>query len=79
MKARTIARTKRIVLDPRVMVGKPVIRGTRITVEHILNLLAQEETVDQIVSEYPRLTEAHVYAAIEYAYHQVANEEIYAF
>jgi uncharacterized protein (DUF433 family) len=45
-----------ITSDPKVMMGKPVIAGTRITVELILEKLAAGETVDQIVAEHPRLT-----------------------
>lgn len=45
----------RIVLDPKVMVGKPVIRGTRLTVDFILNLLAHGTTEDDILNEYKGL------------------------
>lgn len=78
MKQKILPVTQRIVVDPRVMVGQPVVRGTRITVEHILNLLEHGQTVDAVVSEYPRLTEDDVYAAIGYARSQIANEEIYS-
>jgi uncharacterized protein (DUF433 family) len=57
----------RIVADPRIMEGKPVIEGTRITVELILTRLAEGLTVADIVQEYPHLTAAQVTAAIEYA------------
>ena len=43
---------ERIALDPKIMVGKPVIRGTRLTVQYILNLLAHGVTVDEILQEY---------------------------
>jgi len=43
---------ERITVNPKVMVGKPIIRGTRLTVEYILNLLAYGATVTEIVSEY---------------------------
>jgi uncharacterized protein (DUF433 family) len=46
----------RIQSDPKVMMGKPVIRGTRITVEHILRCLAAGDNVDQLLSDHPRLT-----------------------
>jgi len=46
---------ERIALDPRVMVGKPVIRGTRLTVEYILNLLAHGATEAEILQEYEGL------------------------
>lgn len=47
---------ERIVLDPKVMTGKPVIRGTRLTVEYILNLLAHGATVEEVLEEYDGLT-----------------------
>jgi uncharacterized protein (DUF433 family) len=48
---------KRITINPKVMVGKPVIRGTRLTVEYILNLLAHGATVAEILEEYEDLTQ----------------------
>ncbi len=56
-----------ITSDPKVMMGKPTIAGTRITVELILEKLAAGETVEQILSEHPRLTEEGVRAAIAFA------------
>jgi uncharacterized protein (DUF433 family) len=58
---------KRVVLNPRVMVGKPVIRGTRLTVEYILNLLAHGATVDEIVAEYDGLSVEDVQACLLFA------------
>jgi uncharacterized protein (DUF433 family) len=58
---------KRIEINPKIMVGKPVIRGTRITVELILEQLALGLSVDDVLSEYPRLTRDDVRAALEYA------------
>ena len=48
---------ERIVLNPKVMVGKPVIKGTRLTVEYILNLLAHGATVTEILEEYKGLVQ----------------------
>lgn len=45
--------TKRIIIDPEIMVGKPIIKGTRITVEHILDLLGQGITIPEILQDYP--------------------------
>ena len=56
-----------ITCDPKVMMGKPVIRGTRITVELILEKLAAGESVDQILSEHPRMTAEAIRAAIGFA------------
>jgi uncharacterized protein (DUF433 family) len=56
-----------IVSNPRVMMGKPVIVGTRITVESILEKLAAGERVEQILDEHPRLTEDGIRAALAFA------------
>ncbi len=57
----------RIVVDPKVLVGKPVIRGTRIAVEFLLDLLANGWTNEQILANYPHLTGDDVQAALHYA------------
>jgi uncharacterized protein (DUF433 family) len=56
-----------ITSDPKIMMGKPTLTGTRITVELILEKLAAGETVDQILSEHPRLTAEGIRAAIAFA------------
>ncbi len=56
-----------IISDPNVMVGKPVIRGTRITVELILQKLAAGQTVEQILEDYPHITREGIGAALEFA------------
>jgi uncharacterized protein (DUF433 family) len=58
---------ERITLDPRIMVGKPVIRGTRLTVEYILNLLAHGATVAEILEEYHGLTQEDIQACLLFA------------
>jgi len=57
----------RITLDPKVMVGKPVISGTRLTVEYILNLLAHGETAESIIEEYPGLALEDIQACLLFA------------
>ena len=57
----------RISLDPQVMVGKPVIRGTRLTVEYILNLLGHGESIESIMDEYPSLTVEDIQACLLFA------------
>jgi len=52
----------RITIDPQVMVGKPVIRGTRLTVDYVLNLMAHGATTTEIIMEYGDLTEADIQA-----------------
>jgi uncharacterized protein (DUF433 family) len=66
----------RIEIDPKVMMGKPVIRGTRITVELILRKLSEGATEADLLDAYPRLTRADVQAAIRYAADTLAHEEI---
>ena len=56
-----------ITSDPKVMMGKPVIAGTRITVEHILEELAQGSTIEELLESHPRLTREAVQAALAYA------------
>ncbi len=58
---------ERITLDPRVMVGKPVIRGTRLTVEYMLKLLASGATIADILDEYHGLTPDDIRACLLFA------------
>ncbi|MBC7259507.1 MAG: DUF433 domain-containing protein [Chloroflexi bacterium] len=64
---------ERIALNPKVMVGKPVIRGTRLTVEYILNLLAHGATVTEILEEYQGLTPEDIQACLLFATKCLAN------
>lgn len=57
----------RITINPKVMVGKPVIKGTRLTVEYILNLLTHEATTAEILEEYEGLTEYDIHACLLFA------------
>ena len=59
----------RIILDPKVMVGKPVIQGTRLTVDFILNLLAHGATEDEILNEYQGLEIEDIQACFLFATH----------
>lgn len=58
---------ERITINPKVMVGKPVIRGTRLTVEYILNLLAHGATPEEILQEYQGLTYEDIQACLLFA------------
>jgi len=58
--------TERIVIDPAVMMGKPVIRGTRITVELILRKLAEGAAEADVLEDYPHLTTEDIRAAVAY-------------
>jgi len=58
---------ERIVLDPNVMVGKPVIRGTRLSVEYILNLLGHGEPIEAVLAEYEGLAVEDIRACLLFA------------
>lgn len=68
---------KRIEVNPDIMFGKPVIKGTRITVEIILQKLADGETKEEILNSYPKLTELDIQSAINYAADLVSREETF--
>jgi len=67
---------QRIEVNPKVMVGKPVIKGTRIPVELILRLLAQGITVEELLEDYPHLAKEDIQAALLYAAGVLADEEV---
>ena len=67
--------TDRIEVNPKIMLGKPVIRGTRITVELILRKLSEGAREADLLDAYPRLTTEDIKAAIGYAADTVAHEE----
>lgn len=66
----------RITFNPNILQGKPIIKGTRISVEFILELLASGMRPEDIITEYPRLKLGDVRAAIEYAAKTVKREDI---
>lgn len=66
-----------IISIPNVMMGKPVIAGTRVTVESILEKLGAGETIEQIVAAHPRLTKESVLAAISFAKEALRADVIY--
>jgi len=67
---------ERIEINPQILAGKPVIKGTRISVELILRMLSQGISVEEILEEYPHLTEEDVKAALAYAAEALAVEEV---
>lgn len=67
--------SERIQLDPSIMLGKPVIKGTRITVELILRKLAEGMTPEQLLQAYNQLSQEDISAALTYASDIIANEE----
>ena len=65
-------KNSRISIDPRVMHGQPVVRGTRISVELVLDHLADGYLPEEIIAEYPKLTRSDIRAAVEFAKQAVA-------
>ncbi len=68
---------ERIAIDPKVLAGKPVIRGTRIAVEFLLELLAEGWTREQVLTNYPQLTTEDIQAALHYAAEALKEEQIF--
>jgi uncharacterized protein (DUF433 family) len=66
----------RITADPKIFGGKPIIRGLRISVELVLSLLAQGETVEAILDDYPDLEAADIRACLAYAHAVIANDRL---
>jgi uncharacterized protein (DUF433 family) len=67
---------QRVVLDPKGMVGKPVVRGTRLTVEHILNLLAHGASDAEILGEYKHVTKEDIQACLLFASRSLGNRDL---
>ncbi|MEW6419706.1 MAG: DUF433 domain-containing protein [Nitrospirota bacterium] len=67
---------KRITFNPSIFGGKPIIRGMRIAVEHILGMLAAGSTIDEILEGYPFLEKEDIQACLVYAHRMVAHERI---
>jgi len=67
----------RITVDPKVLVGKPVIKGTRISVEFVVDLLANGWTQEQILASYPHLTGEDIRACLAYASELLHSEKVF--
>lgn len=67
---------KRIICDPKILGGKPIIKGTRISVEFVLELLRSGMSFENILKEYAHLTRADLEAAVAFARQAVSREEI---
>jgi uncharacterized protein (DUF433 family) len=67
----------RIMVNPKILVGKPVIKGTRLAVEFLVELLANGWTHEQILKNYPHLTEEDIQAALHYATEVLKQEHVY--
>jgi len=72
-----MAKHPRIVLDPDVLAGKPTIRGTRLTVEFVIGLLADGWSAGEIIANYPGLTHEDVLACLAYARDALSSEKVF--
>lgn len=68
----------RIIINPNIVVGKPIIKGTRIPVSLIINLFAHGYTIERIIEAYPVLTREDIEAALNYTEKRLNREEVYA-
>jgi uncharacterized protein (DUF433 family) len=68
---------ERIVIDPEILVGKPVIKGTRLAVEFVIELMAQGWSQTDILKNYPGLTLDDIHACLSYASATLRDEKIY--
>lgn len=66
-----------IVVDPKVLAGKPVVKGTRLAVGHVVGLLAAGWTIEQVVEEHRNLKREHVLACLAYATERLADDRVY--
>ena len=71
------ALNERIVIDPAILVGKPIIRGTRIAVEFVIELLGEGWSQEQILSNYPHLRAEDITACLRYAGSMMKQERVY--
>lgn len=74
-----VSRLDRIAVDPDIVHGKPRIRGTRVTVQVILELLSAGESVEELLAEYDELTRDDVLAALEYAANVAGGAQVRSF
>ncbi len=65
---------ERITVNPKILGGKPIIKGTRISVEFILDLLSSDVSEDEILEDYPHLTKEDIHACLKYAARSFKNE-----
>ena len=63
-----------IIVNPKILGGKPIIQGTRLSVEHIINLLASNVSEEEILEDYPHITREDIHACLKYAARSLKNE-----
>lgn len=67
----------RIEVNPQVLLGKPVVKGTRLSVEFVIDLLAQGWSDEEILRNYPHLSRADIHACLAYAGNRLRSEKVY--
>ena len=67
----------RITVDPEIFGGKPIIRGMRMAVEHVLGMLAAGDTPEKLLREFPFLEQADIQACLAYAHRSLAGEQVH--
>jgi uncharacterized protein (DUF433 family) len=67
---------KNIIFDPKILSGKPIIKGTRISVDFVLELLGSGMSTEEIIEEYPQLKKTDITAALQYAAQSIQKEEV---
>lgn len=68
---------QRIIIDSKILAGKPIVKGTRISVEFVLEMLSSGMSIEEILAEYPHLQKADILEAIKYAVNVLKREEIF--
>jgi uncharacterized protein (DUF433 family) len=67
-----------IEINPKIMMGKPIIKGTRITVEQVLESLSETTSIGNVLKAHPHLTEDQIHAALAFAAQSIRGDEVYA-
>ncbi len=69
--------SERVIVDPEIMAGKPIIKGTRIPVDAILRILAEGMSKEELLEDYPQLTEEDIKEALMYGAKVVSSEDVF--
>lgn len=68
---------RKIIVNQKILNGKPIFEGTRIPVEIVLDFLTQDYSSEQIIKEYPRLTKDDIISALKFATNRIKKEQVY--
>ena len=67
-----------IEINPKIMMGKPIIKGTRITVEQVLESLSENTSIDNVLKAHPHLNQDQIHAALSFAAQSIRGDEVYS-